>query len=118
MTVHQSDQIALLKALADPKRLQIIRTLARNENCDCHEFCACRLLENLGISQPTLSHHMKILCDCGIATGRKEGKWTYYRLNRGVVDGFLQSLSEVVNTNEGCCCEGALTLKGGESHDG
>ena len=40
------------------------------------EKCACKLLEELNISQPTLSHHMKILCDAGIVVGRKEGKWT------------------------------------------
>lgn len=66
----------LFKALADENRLHILELLQRGERC------ACVLLENLHLSQPTLSHHMKILCDAGLVTGRKEGKWVYYTLNR------------------------------------
>jgi len=95
---------ALLKAFADPNRLLIIETLARNENCTCGEFCACRLLENLGISQPTLSHHMKILCDCGIASGRREGKWTFYTLNHPVIDELLTFLRNITSASENCIC--------------
>ena len=64
------------KALADENRLHILELLQGGERC------ACVLLENLHLSQPTLSHHMKILCDAGLVTGRKEGKWVYYTLNR------------------------------------
>ena len=66
----------LFKALADENRLHILELLQGGERC------ACVLLENLHLSQPTLSHHMKILCDAGMVTGRKEGKWVYYTLNR------------------------------------
>ncbi len=66
----------LFKALADENRLHILELLQSGERC------ACVLLENLHLSQPTLSHHMKILCDAGLVTGRKEGKWVYYTLNR------------------------------------
>lgn len=66
----------LFKALADENRLHILVLLQGGERC------ACVLLENLHLSQPTLSHHMKILCDAGLVTGRKEGKWVYYTLNR------------------------------------
>lgn len=66
----------LFKALADENRLHILELLQGGERC------ACVLLENLHLSQPTLSHHMKILCDAGLVTGRKEGKWVYYTLNR------------------------------------
>ena len=45
------------------------------------EKCACKLLEEINITQPTLSHHMKILCDSGIVVGRKEGKWTHYSIS-------------------------------------
>ncbi len=47
----------------------------------CGELCACEILEKFSITQPTLSHHMKILCDCGLVNGRKEGKWMHYSLN-------------------------------------
>lgn len=66
----------LFKALSDENRLHILELLQGGERC------ACVLLENLHLSQPTLSHHMKILCDAGLVTGRKEGKWVYYTLNR------------------------------------
>ncbi len=69
-------KIALIfKAFCDENRIRILKLLRSGEKC------ACRLLEELNISQPTLSHHMKILCDAGIVTGRKEGKWTHYSID-------------------------------------
>ena len=69
-------QVAVIfKALADENRIQILKMLLSGEKC------ACRLLEKLNITQPTLSHHMKILCDAEIVNGRKVGKWTYYSIN-------------------------------------
>ena len=65
---------AVFKALGDENRIRILKLLHGGEKC------ACKLLEALNISQPTLSHHMKILCDAGIVAGRKEGKWMYYRI--------------------------------------
>ena len=62
----------IFKAFCDPNRLTILGLLQSGEKC------ACKLVEELHICQPTLSHHMKILCDAEIVTGRKEGKWTYY----------------------------------------
>lgn len=65
----------LFKAFCDVNRLTILDILKNGEKC------ACDLLDELKIGQPTLSHHMKILCDAGIIRGRKEGKWTYYSFN-------------------------------------
>ena len=65
----------IFKAFCDENRIRILNLLC------CGEKCACRLLEELSISQPTLSHHMKILCDSGIVLGRKEGKWMHYRIS-------------------------------------
>lgn len=65
----------IFKALADENRVRILRRLQAGEKC------ACDLLEDLHISQPTLSHHMKILCESGIVTGRKEGKWMHYSVS-------------------------------------
>ena len=65
----------IFRALGDENRLRILGMLRDGEKC------ACRLLEVLGIGQPTLSHHMKILCDSGIVVGRKEGKWMHYRIS-------------------------------------
>ena len=71
------DEVRLIKALADENRLAILEMLHGEEKC------ACVLLDELNISQPTLSHHMKLLCDSGLVDGRKEGKWMYYSLRRG-----------------------------------
>lgn len=66
--------VCVFKALSDENRIRILKMLHSGEKC------ACKLLEELNISQPTLSHHMKILCDAGIVVGRKEGKWTHYSI--------------------------------------
>jgi ArsR family transcriptional regulator len=66
---------ALFKALADPVRLQIVDMLAQGE------MCACDLLQNLPISQPTLSHHMKALRASGLVSVRKQATWMHYSLN-------------------------------------
>ncbi len=62
------------KALGDENRVKILRMLCQGERC------ACELLEELEISQPTLSHHMHILCRSGIVEARKNGKWMHYSL--------------------------------------
>ena len=65
----------IFKAFCDENRIRILNLLRGGEKC------ACRLLEEMSISQPTLSHHMKLLCDSGIVVGRKEGKWMHYRIS-------------------------------------
>ena len=64
-----------LKALADPNRLVILDCLKDGERC------ACMILEQLRITQPTLSHHMKLLCESDLVHCRREGKWMHYSLN-------------------------------------
>ena len=66
---------SICKALGDPNRLKIVQMLS---GC---EKCACVILEKFNITQPTLSHHMTILCDSGLVNVRKEGKWSFYSLN-------------------------------------
>lgn len=66
----------IFKALGDENRIRIIGLLSGGEKC------ACKLLEELNVSQPTLSHHMKILCDAGLVNGRKEGRWTHYSISK------------------------------------
>ena len=68
--------IALIcKALGDSNRLQIIQMLSDGEKC------GCKILEAFEITQPTLSHHMKILNECGLVNYWKEGRWHHYSLN-------------------------------------
>ncbi len=66
-----------LKALADPARLRLLSMVAAHEDA---EACVCDLTEPLGLSQPTVSHHMKVLVDAGFLTRSKRGTWAYYRL--------------------------------------
>ena len=70
------------KALSDSNRLGIIQMVTDQEKC------ACKLLEHFEISQPTLSHHMKILEDCGLVIPRRDGKWTHYSLNTETLRAF------------------------------
>jgi ArsR family transcriptional regulator len=67
----------LLKAVADPARLQLLALLRSKENC---EACVCDLTEPLGLSQPTVSHHLKVLADAGIVAKEKRGYWTWYSI--------------------------------------
>lgn len=76
MASQYNEMIRVFKAFSDENRLSILSLLRTGEKC------ACDLLEDLRITQPTLSHHMKILCDAGIVQGRKEGKWVYYSIDQ------------------------------------
>lgn len=70
-----SENAKVFKAFCDENRLMILEMLQGGEKC------ACELLDALAIGQSTLSHHMKILCNSGIVTSRKEGKWTHYAIS-------------------------------------
>ena len=90
ITLSEMDFALIFKALSDANRLQIINTLSVAGG----ELCACRLLEKFSITQPTLSYHMKMLCDCGLINMRKEGKWAYYSLNAET----LTQLKDYINS--------------------
>jgi ArsR family transcriptional regulator len=68
---------ARFKALADPTRLRLISLVAAHED---GEACVCELTDPVGLSQPTVSHHLKILVDAGIFIREQRGKWAYYQL--------------------------------------
>lgn len=76
MNDKYNEYAILFRALSDPNRLLIIDFLLEGERC------ACIILEQLQITQSTLSYHMKILCESTIVNGRKEGKWMHYSLNK------------------------------------
>ena len=86
------------KVLSDPNRLMIIDMLS------CGELCACVILERFQITQPTLSHHMKNLCDSKLVNARKEGKWMYYSLNDEVASRLKIFLEEVTTVKNDCIC--------------
>ena len=70
------EDVKKIKALTDENRLAIMLALQHGEKC------GCELLEELNITQPTLSHHMKILVETGIVKCRKQGKWSYYSVDK------------------------------------
>ena len=94
MNKKYMDSAALFKTLSDPNRLMIVDLLSREE------LCACVLLERFQISQPTLSHHMKILCASKIVESRKEGKWIYYSLNNEMLRNVRELLEGVAVVKE------------------
>jgi ArsR family transcriptional regulator, arsenate/arsenite/antimonite-responsive transcriptional repressor len=81
-----------LKALADPARLRLVSMVAAHEDA---EACVCDLTEPLGLSQPTVSHHLKVLVDAGMLTRSKRGTWAYYRLVPGALDSIARLLITV-----------------------
>jgi ArsR family transcriptional regulator, arsenate/arsenite/antimonite-responsive transcriptional repressor len=68
---------AAFKAIADPVRLRLLSMIA---SCEAGEMCVCDLTEPVGLSQPTVSHHLKVLADAGILSRAKRGTWVYYRV--------------------------------------
>lgn len=78
----------VLKAIADPARLRVISMLAASG-----EVCVCDLTEPLGLSQPTVSHHLKTLVDAGLVQRDKRGVWAYFSLVPGALDGVGRLLS-------------------------
>ena len=94
-----SENVGLFKALADQNRLEIVDMLS------CGELCACKILERFHITQPTLSHHMKILCDSGLVVGRKKGKWTYYSQVPARVQDMKEFLILITTSKEDCICK-------------
>lgn len=79
----------LLKAVADPARLRLLSLVA---GADGGEMCVCNLTGPVGLSQPTVSHHMRVLVDAGLLTRDQRGKWAYYRLVPGAVDRLASAL--------------------------
>lgn len=73
--MDMTEAAAICRALGDPSRMKIVMMLSGGEKC------ACRLLEAFDFTQPTLSHHMKTLCGCGLVVSRQDGKWSHYSLN-------------------------------------
>jgi ArsR family transcriptional regulator len=80
LDVSEADQLATtFSALADPVRLRVLSILAAAPD---GEVCVCNLVEPLGKSQPTVSHHLRVLSDAGLVHGERRGKWVWYSLNR------------------------------------
>ena len=89
----------IFKALSNHNRLKIIDMLS------CGEKCACDLLEFFDFTQPTLSHHMKVLIDSGLVKCRKAGLWSYYSLDIISSNKLVLSLMNLITDTEECICK-------------
>ena len=77
LTVAEADSIArTFKALGDPTRVRLLSLIAASRD---GEACICDLTEPVGLSQPTVSHHMKLLAEAGLVTREQRGKWAFYQ---------------------------------------
>ena len=95
MDANYADFTGFFRALSDENRLKIMDMLS-----SCGEICAHGLLVKLKITQSTLSHHMKILCDCMLVNSRRAGKWTYYFLNEATVRTMEAFIHTIISKKE------------------
>ena len=86
---------SLFSTLGEPARVKIVNLLATSSE----PVCACELIEPLGLSQPTVSHHLKKLTDAGLLEREQRGKWAYFSLNTGA----LRTLAAVADVKGVCC---------------
>lgn len=96
------DTARMLRAISDPKRLRIMDMLS------CGELCACQILAAFSVTQPTLSHDMRVLLDAGLVTDRREGKNTFYALSANAPAALLESLGKILTPKDDCICRTAL----------
>jgi ArsR family transcriptional regulator len=91
LTAADCDRLAgIFRVLGEPARLQILSLIAAQPS---QEVCACELVETLGLSQPTVSHHLKVMYGAGLLTRERRGTWIYYRLVRDRLSAIQQVFS-------------------------
>ena len=93
MTVADAERVArVFKALGDPTRVRLLSLIAAGAG---GEACICDLTEPVGLSQGTVSHHMKLLVEAGLVTREQRGKWAYFALDVGAMDAAASALRAV-----------------------
>lgn len=99
--------VEVLKAISDPIRLSIVKKLYSRD-----ELCACDLLDDYKITQPTLSFHMKKLVQCGLVTSKKDGTWVRYKVNSEFYNHLITELMNVqIDVSKPCTDETCCTNK-------
>ena len=94
MEIDYGEYSKIFKAFSDPKRLKILDMLSNGE------LCACKILEEFNITQPTLSHDMKILLELELVNSRKVGKWTHYSLNVEKMNKVYKTVGKIMVPDE------------------
>ena len=93
LSAEQAEQVSsLLKALADPVRLRLMSLVLSHEG---GEACVCDLTDPFELSQPTISHHLKVLHDAGLLDREKRGVWVYYTARHDALDSIAELISPV-----------------------
>lgn len=100
---------SIAKALSDPKRVKILDMVS------CEAMCACDILEHFDFTQPTLSHHIKVLTEAGLVTSEKRGTWHYYSINQEKSVQYIQGTEHLLTHSTDCICKRKPGLKEDES---
>ena len=88
---HEASEMAtVFKALSDPTRLRMLKAIAH-----VREACECNIVPEFGLSQPTISYHLKVLREAGLIDSERRGQWVWHRVNRKVTLGAARTLMEV-----------------------
>jgi len=95
----------IMKALSDPKRIKILDMLS------CGDMCACDILEHFDFTQPTLSHHIKVLVNAGLVRMKKEGIWHYYSINESAANQLIKDTFTLLSTKDDCICTTGEKMK-------
>lgn len=91
LTAAAAEQLAgVLKAVAEPTRLRLLSLVAAHQG---GQACVCELTDPVGLTQPTVSHHLKVLVDAGLLEREKRGVWAYYRLVPATLETLAQALT-------------------------
>ena len=89
-TGHLEHSAAIFKALSDPTRLRILRAISR-----MRELCECNIVPSFGLTQPTISYHLKVLREAGLVQSERRGQWVYHRVNQKALLGAVRDLTEI-----------------------
>jgi ArsR family transcriptional regulator len=90
LSIEDATRLAtMFKALGDPTRVRLLSLIAAHEG---GEACICDLTEPVGLSQGTVSHHMRLLGEAGLVSREQRGKWAYYRVERSTLAALSESL--------------------------
>lgn len=109
--MEYAEYAKVMKALSDPKRVKILDILS------CGTLCACDVLEHFDFTQPTLSHHIKVLVDAGLVVTEKDGVWHNYTINHQNADTLLKDTMSLLVSTERCVCVTDEKIGGKENHE-
>lgn len=98
------ENIKVFKALSNRSRIEILKRLKNKDS-----ICACKFLEEMDLSQSTISHHLKVLADCDLVNCRKEGRWHHYSLNETMINEIIEFFgsltSDLTCIGGDCSCD-------------